>query len=394
MNILTLSTYPINDPLHGGQHRLYNIVQAYQDAGHCVQVAGVLGSDLYPISENFLAYPGQVELSKYIDDLFQMDEWAIGELFFKNDYYFELLSKKITTVPHCIHVEQPWLIQFAYRYAKKFPIGQIKIIYGSQNIEHEMKFDIVKTYCGTKSAEVAQRKTLQSEISAIEMANAICCVSQNDADWIKLRTSNPCILAPNGVKRRITTTAGIKEANKIVSNRKFAIYCASGHPPNMKGFFDIFGGGLGCISPDEVIVIAGSAGSSIINDKRFNSTAGLRKSCVIAGTVTEECLQGLLEIAHAIILPLTQGGGTNLKTAEALWAGKHIIATTTAMRGFDQYLSADGILITDNPSHFLAGIRDAMAKPPNSLSDIQRNARKSVLWEETLKPLVSFVSSI
>lgn len=393
MNILTLSTYPIDAPLHGGQHRLYNIVQAYRDAGHNVQVAGVLGSDLYPTSENFVAYPGQAELNKYIDDLFQMDEWAIGELFLKNDYYFELLSEKITTTPHWIHVEQPWLLQFAHRYAKKFPAGQIKVLYGSQNVEHEMKFDIVKTYLGTKSAEIAQRKTLQCEIAAIEMADAICCVSQNDVAWTKLRTSNPCVLAPNGVKRRTTTTAGIKEANKIVANRKFAIYCASGHPPNMKGFFDIFGGGLGCISPDEVIVIAGSAGPSIVNDKRFNSTAGLKRSCIAAGTVTEECLQGLLEIAHVIILPLTQGGGTNLKTAEALWAGKHIIATTTAMRGFDQYLSADGILVTDDPSHFLAGLRDAMAKPPNTLSDTQRNARKLVLWEETLKPLVSFVSS-
>lgn len=322
-----------------------------------------------------------------------MDEWAIGELFAKDDFYFKSLCEKITIVPDWIHVEQPWLVQFAHRYAKNFPAGQVKVLYGSQNVEHEMKFDIVKTYLGTKSAEIAQRRTLQCEISAIEIADAICCVSQNDVDWTKSHTQKTCVLAPNGVKRRATTLAGIKEANQIVANRKFAIYCASGHPPNMKGFFDIFGGGLGCISPDEIIVIAGSAGPSIINDKRFNTTAGLKQSCISAGTVTEECLQGLLEIAHAIILPLTQGGGTNLKTAEALWAGKHIVATTTAMRGFDQYLSADGILVTDEPSKFLAGLRDAMAKPPNTLSDAQRDARKSVLWEETLKPLVSFVSS-
>jgi hypothetical protein len=32
-------------------------------------------------------------------------------------------------------------------------------------------------------------------------------------------------------------------------------------------------------------------------------------------------LEGLLDGAQCIVLPLTQGGGTNLKTAEALWSG-------------------------------------------------------------------------
>jgi glycosyltransferase involved in cell wall biosynthesis len=322
-----------------------------------------------------------------------MDEWAIGELFSENDYWFDLLSETIETVPDIIHVEQPWLLKFAHRYVKKSAAGKIKIIYGSQNVEHEMKFDIVKSYFGTRSAEIAQRKTLQCEISAIEIADIICCVSQSDVDWTRSHTLKPCILAPNGVKKRITTTEGIREANKLTANRKFAIYCASGHPPNMNGFFDIFGGGMGCISPDELIVIAGSAGPSIIGDKRYNNTAGLSRSCISAGTVTEECLQGLLENAHAIILPLTQGGGTNLKTAEALWAGKHIIATNTAMRGFEQYISAEGVLVADKPVNFLAGLRDAMQKPPHKLSEGQRDSRKSVLWEETLKPLVSFISS-
>jgi hypothetical protein len=392
MNILTLSTYPIDNPLHGGQHRLSNIVQAYRDAGHIVQAAGVLGSLQYPTSQGFAPYPGMAPLTEYIANPFLMDDWAIGELFSMNDSYFRSLVDVISIVPDLIHVEQPWLFKFAARFAELHPNRKVKIIYGSQNVEHDMKFDIVKTYMGIDTAQIVQQKVLRCESEAIAQADGVCCVSQNDLDWTKLKTEAPCVLAYNGVKARLTTTRGIAEANTITGHKKFALYSASAHPPNITGFFEIFGGGVGCLAPNELIVIAGSAGPNIKSDLRFNRTAGLSKACVAPGTVSEECLQGLLEIAHSVVLPITHGGGTNLKTAEALWAGKHIIATPTALRGFESFGSSAGVSIEDKPSGFLTALRASMAKPPNILSSIECKQRSRVLWSETLKPLLTLVS--
>jgi hypothetical protein len=394
MNILTLSTYPIDDPLHGGQHRLHNIVQAYKDAGHTVQSAGVLGSETYLQSRGFASYPGTAPLTEYIANPFLMDDWAIGELFAKNDHYFNILCECIENPPDLIHVEQPWLFQFAVRYIKMQTTKHIKILYGSQNIEHDMKFDIVKTYMGLEAAEVAQEKVLKCELAAIGEAEAICCVSQHDLDWTQHHTNVPCILAYNGVKERITTEAGLIEANKITGNRKFSLYSASAHPPNITGFFDIFGSGIGCIAPNELIVIAGSAGPNILSDRRFSVTAGLGRVCVAAGTVSEACLQGLLSTAHSIILPITHGGGTNLKTAEALWAGKHIIATTTAMRGFETYRLSQGVAVTDEPPQFLSALRISMANQPNILPKTERLERRAVLWSEILKSLQVLISKL
>ena len=106
----------------------------------------------------------------------------------------------------------------------------------------------------------------------------------------------------------------------------------------------------------------------------------------------EQCLQGLLEIAHTVGLPITHGGGTNLKTAEALWAGKHVVATTTAFRGFESFRTSPGVLVADEPSKFLAALRTTMAQAPNNLPRAEREKRKSVLWTETLKPLISLVA--
>jgi hypothetical protein len=190
----------------------------------------------------------------------------------------------------------------------------------------------------------------------------------------------------------LTTPEGIAEANRITGHKKFVLYSASAHPPNITGFFDIFAGGVGCIAPNELIVVAGSAGPNIKSDPRFERTAGLSKVFVAPGTVSEECLQGLLEIAHTIGLPITHGGGTNLKTAEALWAGKHIVATTTALRGFESFRASQGVLVADEPSKFLASIRTTMAHAPNNLSIAERGKRTSVLWAETLKPLIALIS--
>jgi hypothetical protein len=392
MKILTLSTYPIDDPRHGGQHRLFNIVETYREAGHEVQAAGVLGSDQYPASPGFVPFPGMAPLTKYIANPFLMDDWAIGELFSADEQYFKSLVDVITIVPDLIHVEQPWLFKFAMRFAKLHPNKKIKLIYGSQNIEHDMKFDIVKTYLGADAAHKAQDKVLRCETAAISLADSICCVSQNDLDWTKLKTNAPSVLAYNGVKVRLTTPEGIAEANRITGHKKFVLYSASAHPPNITGFFDIFAGGVGCIAPNELIVVAGSAGPNIKSDPRFERTAGLSKVFVAPGTVSEECLQGLLEIAHTIGLPITHGGGTNLKTAEALWAGKHIVATTTALRGFESFRASQGVLVADEPSKFLASIRTTMAHAPNNLSIAERGKRTSVLWAETLKPLIALIS--
>jgi len=112
------------------------------------------------------------------------------------------------------------------------------------------------------------------------------------------------------VRPRAVTDVGIAAANAISGGKKFALYCGSAHPPNIKGFFDLFGQGLGCLAPDERLVIAGSVGEHIQNDVRFGRAPNVRHQCIIADLVSEACLQGLLSTAHMIILPITDGGGT------------------------------------------------------------------------------------
>src|ERR1700690_4162432 len=120
MRVLTLSTYPIATPRHGGQQRLHHIVEAYKAAGYRTQSTGILGSTSYPDKEGFLPCPAMDQLRRYIKAPLLMEDWAIGQLAVNDEVVFSELCKRINGVPDVIHVEQPWLFSFAQKYARRF----------------------------------------------------------------------------------------------------------------------------------------------------------------------------------------------------------------------------------------------------------------------------------
>ncbi|MDD3935651.1 glycosyltransferase family 4 protein [Rhodoferax sp.] len=393
MNLLVLCTYPINNPRHGGQLRVRNIVDTYRAAGHEVEVVGVLGSENYEHEEGFLPFPGVSQLAKVVPNPFLMEDYALGLLFANDDQSYARLAAAINKRPDVIHVEQPWLLAFARRYTST-QARDAKVVYGSQNIEWRLKQNILSSYFDVDTAWMNAELVKKVELDAISGAEAIVCVSENDAEWVRLQTETPVVLAPNGVKAWSTTDEGRKEAADITQGYRYALYCASAHPPNMTGFFDMFGGGFGSLKPDEKLVVAGGAGWAIAGDVRVHQSSKLAEKVVVAGMVSQPCLEGLLDGAHCIVLPLTQGGGTNLKTAEALWSGRHIVATSVAMRGFESFIGSSGVHLADDSTTFKRALRVAMETEPLKLSAEEIDMRRTVLWESCLNPLLAFVANL
>lgn len=387
-----LSTYPPEPPQHGGQHRVRNIGLAFKGEGYQVKHWGVLGSSGYSEQRGFLPFPGIDALSRFHHSPSLMEDWCIGQLFVKDEKYYSAFVDMAGEPPDVIHVEQPWLFQMAERWASSSG-KRVKLLYGSANVEHTLKFDILRRYFGEAAAREASQKVLDCELAAIKGADAVLAVSANDLEWISRFRADGVLLAANGVAARETTVEGIIEANVVSRNSKFALICASAHPPNISSMFDIFGGGFSCFSPGERLVLAGSIGPAVRADGKYAANTSLHNFMSDGGIVSEACIQGLLETAHAILLPITSGEGSNLKTAEALWAGKHIVATRLAMRGFEQYMEAEGLTVAEDAESFLNSVRRAMERPPLEISAGERAARQSLLWNSALKPMVLWANA-
>lgn len=394
MKILILCTYPISEPTHGGQLRVRNIVDTYRAHGHQVKVIGVLGSDGYKSEPGFLPFPGYEKLSSVFPNPFLMEDYAIGELFSTDDYYYSKLKNEIDLTTDVVHIEQPWLFRFIKKVILNEVSWQPKLVYGSQNIEYQLKKDILSSYVTKQEAFNASELILKLELEAISGADGVIFVSEADGEFIKKTGAVNLLHAKNGVSDWVSSEAQNILARKISKSMKFALYCASGHPPNVTGFFDIFGGGFGSLTPDQRLIIAGGAGNAIAGDQRVHESAKLAERVTIAGIVTKEILCGLIDTAHCVILPLTQGGGTNLKTAEALWSGKYVLATTVAMRGFENFISSPGVFVEDEPSKFKRKLREIMSMPPLVLGSDEVERRATVLWNNCLNALPSFIEQI
>lgn len=392
-SILVLCTYPIANPTHGGQLRVRNIVDKYKSCGIQVEVAGVLGSSQYPAEVGFVACPSVNELAKVIQNPFLMEDYAIGKLFATADGYYGELVKQIKYSPDIIEVEHPWLFEFALRYKREYA-PQANIIYSSHNVEFQLKFQILSMYLDQNASKIGSELVKEVELYATIHADAVICVSDKDSNWLRARTTKDVVIAPNGVSPWVADNNSHEEAVRISQGHKYALYCASAHPPNMAGFFEMLGGGFGSMNPDQKLVIAGDAGWSIAGDQRVHQSAKLAEKVIVAGRVDKSTLAGLLDSSHCIILPLTHGGGTNLKTAEALWSGKHIVATSLAMRGFESFIGQNGVRVADTSVSFKRAIREVMNSPPLELSSAEFESRLIVTWEHSLKSLSSLVKSV
>lgn len=393
MNILVFCTFPIKTPSHGGQLRVRNIVDTYRADGHQVEVIGVLGSENYQIEEGFLPYPGVDRLAKVIPNPFLMEDYAIGNLFANDSSCYKRLVSKIHNIPDVIQVEHPWLFAVARKYANGHA-PNARIIYSAHNVEWQLKQEILSCFVDADSAHLNSDLIKEVELNAILGSDAIVCVSESDADWLRMHTNKPVVMAPNGVNAWEMNDMARKEASVISKGYSYALYCASAHPPNVTGFFTMFGGGFGSLKPDEKLIVAGDAGWAIASDIRVHQSSKLAEKVVVAGKVSQQCLGGLLEGAHCIVLPITQGGGTNLKTAEALWAGKHIVATTVAMRGFERFIGGQGVNISDDPVEFKRMLRRVMSLDPLFLTKEEVDDRRSVLWEFCLKPMKRLINKM
>ncbi len=110
--------------------------------------------------------------------------------------------------------------------------------------------------------------------------------------------------------------------------------------------------------------------------------------------MSEESLGALLKIADIILLPITEGGGSNLKTAEALIANKKIVATPHALRSFEWAEDLPNIRIAKTKKQFTAAILDSLRTDFVERSPRQSELVKQVLWTNQLKQLQAKVDAL
>jgi len=389
MRILQLTNYPTVKPMHGGQIRCYQIANELRNAGHTVRSMAIYqgGYANVEIGKDDLCFP---HTSLFYDARFPwLSDYFSGIFLEKDPVAFKKLKSFIKDFdPEIIISEQPWVFAAAKAASKK----RAKHIYSSQNIEWRLKESIFEKENLNEKKLVEQIKNI--ETNAVKNADLIIACTDADAIYYKqvIGSKEPSIVtAGNGVEPFNCSSERV-ECWKHFFKNPMAIFVSSAHMPNAQGFWDMMAPGLTFLKPGEQILIVGGVTNILTQAKGFRDFASLNLSRLNMAGVREKIeLQELVRASHVVLLPISDGEGSNLKTAEALESGCKIVGTTKAFRGFEAAMSSPSVTIADSPDAFRSAIRKALDAPRYE-GGTPYEIRSKYYWDNTLKSIVKAIS--
>src|SRR5208282_4188990 len=140
-------------------------------------------------------------------------------------------------------------------------------------------------------------------------------------------------------------------------------------------------GGLFFVPPAKSIAICGGLSNPLSQPPEYQQFIAANSVRVeFFPDLDDADLWAIKHACHGAFLPIRSGGGSNLKTAEALALGKWTIGTVVALRGYESLAKAEGVIIANDRSSFRHAIRDVLLRPPLQLTERDRIAREALFW--------------
>lgn len=357
MKILQVVFLPLDSPKTGGAIRADQINSKLRELGHKVDVLTIFSSKKGKTKLGASVRVRGGHLMKKLGDLAGAFPYAALNSYFATGLGKSELTRKVRIEKYdVVWEEHPYIHEAIHNLflsrVKKIPI----FVYSAHNFETQLVKAFIKEQnltCSPFSGFV-QKEIERLETQAVIDASFVVGCSQDDLrNFQSIDPKANLLLAANASS--ITKCSESGESTEIarLGLTHYALFVGSGHLPNHKGFFTLLGDSLQYLSPNFKIVCVGSV-STQIKDYLKNSAyaySALRKLTLLEN-VSNSTLNELRCGASAILLPILSGGGTNLKTAEALLSPSKVLGTRFAFRGFDEYINYPGVVIADTPSEF------------------------------------------
>lgn len=395
---LVVTTYPISTAFHGGQKRSRAIVAAFERAGFRTTHLSVFNPQSYRDAAGPRDIPLGAEAVARIRREPLLEDLIIARSTVEDPIVRDALSEALRRVrPDVISFEGPFpylgladLIDDA-----KHPVS---IVNSTYNVEHAMKAQIYRQSGGrTDAASLTEAVATVRELEVKLARDAVLtvAVSAQDAAEHALLGARETLLIPNGIEAVRPSRATVDRWRRRFDRRGIEhvlVFTGSGHPPNTTSFLEVVGGRLGFLPFDTRLMIVGDVGGAVDHvlqrdDPLYAATFGARAT--ILGRVSDNALAALLEASDVVLLPIVHGGGSNLKTAEAINSGRQIIATSYAMRGYEDLADLSGIHIEDDPARFRAMMVELSRQPAPTRTTEEAERAASVLWSRRTAPLTA-----
>jgi glycosyltransferase involved in cell wall biosynthesis len=319
------------------------------------------------ISSRNLPFAGDIEFALTLEKLIQDSDSKALELAKK------LSKAELIILDNCY----PWPF---VREAKRLN-SELRIVYSSHNLEFKMKerISLIQNW-PTIETSVYLEFLERIERELLNTAELVLACSDNDRELQILNGARECLVVPNGGKVRKPGSSTLRDIQRYLGCEKYALFVASGHPPNVDGFLNGIGLDFGFMPHETRLVLAGSSANYIaqrIEKSKYLETFLNRGSRI--DYASDDLLAQLYRNASVVILPIYEGGGTNIKTAEAFLNSRFVLTTSFALRGFDKRLWEEkSFQVVETQSQFRKGIQSALELPA---ADFVTNLDSPFSWD-------------
>jgi len=279
------------------------------------------------------------------------------------------------TAPDLILLEHPWAW---LPLAKVIGASNVPILYDSHNIEWRIRQEMAQG--ALRAPDAGQRIAAVRALEAELCSRAALVFAISDLEIPELAAAGagrvihlpPCSDLADGA---LPPDGGAFAAKAAAAEVAYCALIGSAYWPNVSGFFDIFPTGIGFLTLRQQIWVAGALGPALQADPRWRPFAATNAARFQAiGVISAEDKARLFAGARAAIVPVTQGAGAKLKTADALASARPVIATSCALEGYGPLLgdaTDNGVWAADTPAVFRAlvrrGVNGDLPSPPPCL---------------------------
>jgi glycosyltransferase involved in cell wall biosynthesis len=378
-SVLHISPFPdVEEPKGGGLIRIAETRAAYIANDHTIYPCHVVtrSRDLKHPLDIKLAWIDKIR-RKHIGKPHQIGQIRLRWATQRTSYLTEQIANRLDAKIDIIHLEHPWLIDLVRQLRRHPACSQAKLVYSSHNIESELHAGIwFRDGVSTTLISKLKADILSAELQCIKMADVCWAVSDTDAAWLHEHGANEVTVVPNGCRSlcKRMSTEGIPPL-------PYVIFVGGDYAPNISGFVEWVGQAIDYIPTGTAVVLAGAAGDRIARIPAFQHAIAIGK-LINLGQVAFSFLDQLLTHAHGILLPVSSGGGTNLKSAEALCSHRPIITTSFGMRGFEPWSSCPKVYIVDTAHEFMDQVNFLLTAP--FVEDAPRKGVEQLMWRPIL----------
>ncbi|BDS22413.1 TPA: glycosyltransferase [Klebsiella quasipneumoniae] len=390
MKILQMATYDVERPDHGGKLRSHHIRRSLRTQFNVETLS-------FEWDEKVDASSLSVRLDQNRWTEFgisgMLSDWGICNFLEKDEKCYEQVCRNVHKFdPDIILLEQPFLWPLVERFFDDGTLARnVRVIYSSHNIEVIMKRQI---YQDLFSPEIAKKYTDyvdNIEKGVIKACSGAIAVSEIDAAYItRLNPDAPVKIYFNGHSKPKNGPEDKKWQSRFENRDANWVFVGSWHPPNINGLRDL----VMALAQKEgeknfALWALGSVGNGLVA-----TTPGFDAKDYpwlhITGLVSAEDIDSAILCSSGIVLPIWEGGGSNLKTAQALLSTKCILGAEFSFRAFEH--------VTSEPGVFLVKDADSLANLVTETRPERHYARSEEVyaleWERVLQSLPDFVLKI